>query len=690
MAKFSDTLKKLGQGTGQWLTLEGRNLSQLYKNLELASKVKRVKPEDYSSSTEYKAALKRSQEANKKLQSELTNPSANAALNRILNISPEQQSRQSASQLYGMTKERPQGTTFSPELFKTTANLASKLPIPGLNLLGSMAVGGLQAGSAGLGMSSPGKEVESTLTAVPFGVAGGALSYGLSKLGQSIISRTPKPKATKLAGKNATLEWGFKGKDIEKVGGWESAQQVATELYEDAKTLGYPTRNRYDKAKALKGVVEALNTDSDILVSAFDKSGTPAVSVNQVINSIKTNPKISLALKKDPATAEWLYQTISSYADDAGNLSMAGIKEAMSTIQSTAGGFKGVMGDQGPYTKQILASGRSILRDVISDVSPGISKVMGKLFDYISIEPSVLGQVVKRGKIPLPGSLSGINLGTAGAETGDFLTSLLSGRGTTGGTPATTGFAQGLGNVLDILGQGVGNTTGAIGGIIGGMTGQQVDELGDDDEGLQLIRSTFGQTGAQPEQVGGLRMAGLPEQVTTTTGGINTEQTEALKQVLAMSILSGDISGSEAEAVLSLLGMGQETDKQASAGQMDAQNAINMANRLSESIASSNLTGPIKGLGTKYPYATESKDLQAQIDLARQVIGKFLEGGVLRKEDEEKYKQILPTMYDTQEVAQRKLQNLMTELQSRMAQYESTGYSGYGQDPYSAIDELGL
>jgi hypothetical protein len=46
--------------------------------------------------------------------------------------------------------------------------------------------------------------------------------------------------------------------------------------------------------------------------------------------------------------------------------------------------------------------------------------------------------------------------------------------------------------------------------------------------------------------------------------------------------------------------------------------------------------------------------------------------------------------YDTQDVAQRKLQNLMVELQSRMAQYESTGYSGYGQDPYAAIDELGL
>ena len=181
--------------------------------------------------------------------------------------------------------------------------------------------------------------------------------------------------------------------------------------------------------------------------------------------------------------------------------------------------------------------------------------------------------------------------------------------------------------------------------------------------------------------------------IPTTQGGqqgVGAQGISPLNLMLAQEVLNGNISAAEANAVLSLLGMEQDKTPQASAAQMDAQNAINMVNRLSQSIASTGLTGPIKGLGAKIPYATESKDLQAQIDLARQVVGKFLEGGVLRKEDEEKYKKILPTMYDTLEVAQRKLQNIMTELQSRLAQYEATGYSGYGQDPYAAIDELGL
>jgi hypothetical protein len=36
-----------------------------------------------------------------------------------------------------------------------------------------------------------------------------------------------------------------------------------------------------------------------------------------------------------------------------------------------------------------------------------------------------------------------------------------------------------------------------------------------------------------------------------------------------------------------------------------------------------------------------SRKVQAEIDRVRQLVGKALEGGVLRKEDEEKYKKIL-------------------------------------------------
>jgi hypothetical protein len=67
--------------------------------------------------------------------------------------------------------------------------------------------------------------------------------------------------------------------------------------------------------------------------------------------------------------------------------------------------------------------------------------------------------------------------------------------------------------------------------------------------------------------------------------------------------------------------------------------------------------GPVVGLLAKVPF-TESKRLRAAIDRVKQRVGKALEGGVLRKEDEEKYKKILPTIYDDALTSQSKLDGL--------------------------------
>lgn len=101
----------------------------------------------------------------------------------------------------------------------------------------------------------------------------------------------------------------------------------------------------------------------------------------------------------------------------------------------------------------------------------------------------------------------------------------------------------------------------------------------------------------------------------------------------------------------------------------DLTGARNDVESLYQNISSSDLVGPIKGNLAKLPYAVESKGLQAEIDRVRQVVGKALEGGVLRKEDEEKYKKILPTMNDTKEVALNKLRQLHEKLSSDLESY---------------------
>jgi hypothetical protein len=60
-----------------------------------------------------------------------------------------------------------------------------------------------------------------------------------------------------------------------------------------------------------------------------------------------------------------------------------------------------------------------------------------------------------------------------------------------------------------------------------------------------------------------------------------------------------------------------------------------------------------------------AKGRQATIDRVKQVIGKTLEGGVLRKEDEAKYAKILPTIGDPPEVAKKKLDGLRSALERK-------------------------
>ncbi len=69
-----------------------------------------------------------------------------------------------------------------------------------------------------------------------------------------------------------------------------------------------------------------------------------------------------------------------------------------------------------------------------------------------------------------------------------------------------------------------------------------------------------------------------------------------------------------------------------------------------------NVVSEYTGLGT------ESKSRQGLIDRVKQVIGKALEGGVLRKEDEAKYERILPTIGDPPDVAAAKLDGLKKAL----------------------------
>lgn len=113
----------------------------------------------------------------------------------------------------------------------------------------------------------------------------------------------------------------------------------------------------------------------------------------------------------------------------------------------------------------------------------------------------------------------------------------------------------------------------------------------------------------------------------------------------------------------------------------DIDTSINLMANLDAAIAENeDLLGPIKGsLGKVNPYNTDAQAFNSQMTSAAQIVGKAMEEGVLRKEDEEKYKKMLPQITDTPAVAKRKLQIVKDMLeQQRQVKQQTFGEFGFG------------
>src|SRR5262245_20969896 len=104
-------------------------------------------------------------------------------------------------------------------------------------------------------------------------------------------------------------------------------------------------------------------------------------------------------------------------------------------------------------------------------------------------------------------------------------------------------------------------------------------------------------------------------------------------------------------------------------------------------------TGAASKIGTMLPnvvteftgWGADSKSRQATIDKVKQIIGKALEGGVLRKEDEIKYSKILPQIGDPPDVAKAKIKGLEQTLKDkRQNTLDALSDAGYDVSRFAA------
>lgn len=106
--------------------------------------------------------------------------------------------------------------------------------------------------------------------------------------------------------------------------------------------------------------------------------------------------------------------------------------------------------------------------------------------------------------------------------------------------------------------------------------------------------------------------------------------------------------------------------------------AISQLDTMMGSIGDVNLQfGPSDKLRTLNPWDTTAKGINQLSFATKQLIGKGLEGGVLRKEDEEKYDKIIPKLGDTKDVLQKKYEQLREMLSTKYSG-ELTGLSSAG------------
>lgn len=92
---------------------------------------------------------------------------------------------------------------------------------------------------------------------------------------------------------------------------------------------------------------------------------------------------------------------------------------------------------------------------------------------------------------------------------------------------------------------------------------------------------------------------------------------------------------------------------------------------------SSDIMGPISGRARKVnPYDTRTQVFDAKMRATAQIVGKAMEGGVLRKEDEIKYRNMLPNINDTPAVALGKIQQVKAMLDERERLTRSTLETG--------------
>ena len=116
---------------------------------------------------------------------------------------------------------------------------------------------------------------------------------------------------------------------------------------------------------------------------------------------------------------------------------------------------------------------------------------------------------------------------------------------------------------------------------------------------------------------------------------------------------------------------------------------INELDKMVKSMGDIELSGPIFGrIRQINPWDTTGQAVKALQVATKQIIGKGLEGGVLRKEDENKYEAIIPKMNDTKEALAQKYAQLRSMLKAKYNyDIDALKNAGFALDKFGPVPD---
>lgn len=574
-----------------------------------------------------------------------------------------------------------------PNTFRTQSliNTASFAPVIANPILGGFVasagqnLAGQDLGNKGFGSADYGSVLGS-------GIVGAATGYGLNKLGNYV--------GGKLLGKAANEATATETNTIDSVvGKINKADQMSSQELNKIGKIGNSLERRNIKLSAGDaGSPIARDVQQNELLSTLrsfgKKTGTQtelangAYEVNNEIRSVlkpelkAVDAKLGVgydgkALLEDISNnignKKYLLQPpeVQSYLKDLAkpNLTREVANDIKFEIQSKLASYYDKVGATGDTATTRVKEGLKVIRDVLdnklkSDPALAAYAPVLKKSSFLNNIQEQLNKAVDKGgtKVGSPLIVSGIR-----ADIGGATQRLESNVGK---------FLQGQSPIkLPSLRPNIGNAP---------LAGTAVASLGAMGRTNQPSMNDVSSSDTQGSSINNLKYT-LPEQgqqglspqealayATQATGGKVTALTLQLAKYYQDAT-----GGGGGGKILPAASVAKITEITSGINQLaDLQNKFNNSKDVFNPI-----TGELRKLN---PWDTGAQNADAVIRLVRQIIGKGLEGGVLRKEDEYKYEQILPKISDTGEVVQSKINNLQ---QALVGKYNDN-IDAYGQAGY--------